>query len=50
MRYKIVITFPELETAKKVYDLLQKSKIYHSSEIMNLEKIKEVCDECAKRK
>jgi hypothetical protein len=49
MRYKIVITFPRLYTAKKMYETIQKSKIYNSSEIVNLHPIKEVCDECSKR-
>ena len=49
MRYKIVITFPELSTAEKVFELLSKSRVYNSKEIMCLNKIKEVCDECCKR-
>ena len=48
MRYKIVITCPEKETAEKVYNLISKSKIYNSSEIINLNPIKEVCEECIK--
>lgn len=47
MRYKIVITCPEKSTAEKVFKLVHKSKIYHSQEIINLQPIKEVCDECA---
>lgn len=48
MRYKIVCSFPKLETAKKIYTLLVNSKVYNSSEIMSLSKITEVCDECSK--
>ena len=48
MRYKIVITCPELKTAKKIHELLSKSKVYNSTEIMSLSPIKEVCEECAK--
>ena len=50
MRYKIVITIPEKNTAEKVHKLLSKSKVYNSSEIMYLSPIKEVCDECAGKK
>lgn len=50
MRYKIVITFPKLSTAKKMFEYIQKSKLYQSSEIVNLHKIKEVCDECLNRR
>ena len=49
MRYKIIVTFPELKTAQKIYKLLYSSKVYNSSEIMHLSKIKEVCEECAVR-
>lgn len=49
MRYKIVITCPRLKTAKRVYELIENSKIYNDChEIINLNQIKEVCDECAK--
>lgn len=47
MRYKIVITFPLLSTAKEMHDTIKKSKIYNSTVIVNLHPIKEVCDECA---
>ena len=46
MRYKIIITFPKLKTAEKIYELLFKSKVYNSQEIMSLKPIQEVCDEC----
>jgi hypothetical protein len=49
MRYKIIISCKKLGTAKKVYELISKSKIYNSKEIVNLQPIKEVCDECARR-
>jgi hypothetical protein len=49
MIYKIVITCPEKSTAEKVYRLIAESKLYQSSEIMHLQPIKEVCDECARR-
>jgi len=49
MRYKIVITFQELKTAKKIHKLLQKSEVYNSTEIMELDPIRELCDKCAKR-
>jgi len=48
MQYKVVVTTAELSTAKKVYNLLEKSKVYNSEEIMSLNPIKEVCEECAK--
>ena len=48
MRYKIIVTCPELSTAKKIFELIKNSPIYKSSEIVNLENIKEVCDECSK--
>ncbi len=49
MRYKIVVTCPEKKTAEKVYDLLKKSKVYNSQEIMSINSIKEVCDECSRK-
>jgi len=49
MRYKIIITFPELKTAEKIMKLLKDSDVYNSSEIMNLCPIKEVCDECERK-
>ena len=35
---------------EKVYKIVQDSKIYHSDEIIQLNSIKEVCDECAFKK
>jgi hypothetical protein len=49
MRYKIVVTTPELSTAKKIHALLCDSKIYKGKEIITLSAITEVCDECAKK-
>ncbi len=46
MLYKIIVTFRKREIAKKIYGLLGKSKVYNSQEIMMLDPIKEVCDEC----
>jgi hypothetical protein len=48
MRYKIVLLMPEKSTAEKVRKLIQESKIYNSSEIISMEPIKEVCDECGR--
>ena len=48
MQYKIVVTTTKLSTAKKVHNLLAKSKVYNSEEIMSLNPIKEVCEECAR--
>lgn len=50
MRYEILITFPELKTAEKIYELLRKSKVYNSQEIMNLHPIGEVCNKCSNKK
>ena len=47
MRYKISITCPERKTAEKIYELIRNSTIYNSMVIVNLEPIKEVCDECS---
>ncbi len=49
MQYKIVITSPDKETIEKVYEMVRKSAIYNSKEIISLHPIKEVCDECVKR-
>ena len=49
MRYKITITCPEKSTAEKVYHLIAESKLYHSSEIIYLDEITEVCHECASK-
>jgi hypothetical protein len=49
MRYKIVITCPEASTAKKLYELIQNSSLYRSEEVITLNPIREVCDECASR-
>jgi hypothetical protein len=49
MRYKIVITTPELSTAKKIHELIEKSEVYNGKEIVSLKPIKEVCDECANK-
>lgn len=49
LRYKIVITTPLLSTANKLHNLIRKSKLYNSSEIINLRKVTEVCDECNKK-
>ena len=46
MQYKIIITSPDKSTIEKVYLVIQKSKVYNSTEIVNLHSIKEVCDEC----
>ena len=50
MRYKIIVTFPELKTAEKIYELLRKFKVYNSQELMSLNPIKEVCEECNNKK
>jgi hypothetical protein len=46
MRYLIIVSCPKLSTAKKAYDEFSKSKVYNSKEIMKLNRIKEVCDDC----
>jgi hypothetical protein len=47
--YKILVICPKLKTAKKVYELLENSEVYKSEEIMILNPIKEVCDECSRK-
>ena len=49
MQYKIVVSCAERSTAEKVFDLLVNSEIYNSQEIMHINQIKEVCDECANK-
>lgn len=49
MRYKIIVTSPDKSTIEKVFLAIQKSKVYNSTEIVNLHPITEICDECAKR-
>ena len=49
MQYKIVVICHESETANKVYNLLIKSEIYNSQEIIHVIRPKEVCDECANK-
>lgn len=44
-----MITTPLLSTANKLHNLIRKSKLYNSSEIINLRKVTEVCDECNKK-
>ena len=46
MRYLIIVSCPTLSTAKKAHTIFSESKLYNSKEIMSLEPIKEVCDEC----
>jgi len=49
MRYKIVITTPEKDTAEKLYNIIRQTPIYNSEAIITLNTVKEVCDECARR-
>lgn len=50
MNYIFIVRCPELKTIEKVRELLLKSKVYNSQEIMSLGSIKEICDECFERK
>ena len=47
MKYKIIVTCLELSIAEKIYELIRKSEIYNSKEIVILSSIKEVCSECS---
>ena len=49
MKYKIVILTADIDTALKIYKMIQQSEIYNSSEIIQLQPVKEVCDECASK-
>ena len=46
MRYKIIISMPLKTTAEKMYKLIRDSKLYNSQEIIILNPIREVCDDC----
>jgi len=49
MQYKIIVSTAERKTAENVRELLLKTNIYNSQEIMNVSQIKEVCDECVNK-
>lgn len=47
MRYKIVITTTDKKNAEEIREIILLSRIYNSTEVIMMEPIKEVCDECA---
>lgn len=50
VRYLIQITTPEKETIEKIRNLILKSNVYNSQEIVNLHPTREICDDCYKEK
>ena len=50
MRYKIVVTTVKKDVADKVHKAIRDSRIYNSQEIVMLNKVREVCDECATKR
>ena len=50
MRYKIVISTPNLEAAKQIYEFINRSSVYRKNpKPIILHQIKEICDECVEK-